>query len=52
MRDRNAPFFRPDVSGYDCPPDLEELMQRCWSDNPDERPTFDNIRNIMRRTMK
>ena len=46
------PPFRPDISGYDCPPDLAELMNRCWDSNPDERPTFESIRIIIRRTMK
>ncbi|XP_065206670.1 atrial natriuretic peptide receptor 1 isoform X2 [Planococcus citri] len=46
------PAFRPDVSGYDCPEDLLELMNKCWADNFEERPSFENIRDLIRRTMK
>lgn len=46
------PAFRPDISGYDCPEDLLELMNKCWADNFDERPSFENIRDLIRRTMK
>lgn len=49
---RENPPFRPDVSGRDCPDDLLELMERCWADIPDERPSFEIIRGIIRRIMK
>ena len=26
-----------------CPAEVKELMQDCWKQNPDERPTFANI---------
>lgn len=52
VQSRNFPYFRPDISGYDCPENLAELMRKCWSDNAEERPTFDNIRDTIRRTMK
>ncbi|XP_050297580.1 atrial natriuretic peptide receptor 1 isoform X1 [Anthonomus grandis grandis] len=49
---RENPPFRPAVSQGDCPEELLELMERCWNDNPEDRPTFDSIRlnlkNIMR----
>ncbi|XP_054277953.1 atrial natriuretic peptide receptor 1-like [Macrosteles quadrilineatus] len=47
-----TPPFRPDISNRDCPDDLLELMERCWADNPDERPTFEIIRGIIRKIMK
>lgn len=52
VQSRSFPLFRPDLSGYDCPEDLAELMRKCWTDVADERPTFDNIRDTIRRTMK
>lgn len=45
---RETPSFRPVVGNRDCPEELTELMERCWSDNPDERPTFEMIRSIIR----
>ncbi|XP_050541840.1 atrial natriuretic peptide receptor 1 isoform X2 [Daktulosphaira vitifoliae] len=45
---REEPYFRPDISGHDCPEQLSELMQRCWNDTPEERPGFDIMRSIVR----
>jgi atrial natriuretic peptide receptor A len=45
---RETPPFRPVVGNRDCPEELTELMERSWSDNPDERPTFEMIRSIIR----
>ncbi len=44
------PFVAPDTTV--CPPDLMDLMEKCWSDNPDERPTFANIRSEIAMMMK
>lgn len=52
VKNRKNPIFRPDISGHDCPEDLSELMNKCWADNCDERPSFENIRDTIRRTMK
>ncbi|KAI4466754.1 guanylyl cyclase [Holotrichia oblita] len=40
------------VGRTDCPEDLLDLMERCWSDNPEERPTFEAIRGTVRCIMK
>ncbi|XP_069678523.1 atrial natriuretic peptide receptor 1 isoform X2 [Periplaneta americana] len=45
---RENPPFRPVVGNRDCPEELTELMERCWADNPDDRPTFETIRGIIR----
>eukprot|EP01116_Phalansterium_solitarium_P020142 TRINITY_DN5855_c1_g1_i1.p1 TRINITY_DN5855_c1_g1~~TRINITY_DN5855_c1_g1_i1.p1 ORF type:complete len:334 (-),score=89.64 TRINITY_DN5855_c1_g1_i1:306-1307(-) len=31
----------------DCPPDLYKLMLRCWDHNPAQRPTFDEIKEVL-----
>lgn len=49
---RESPAFRPAVERRDCPDDLIELMQRCWADNPEERPAFETIRANIRLIMK
>ncbi|XP_052866274.1 atrial natriuretic peptide receptor 1 [Anopheles cruzii] len=47
-----SPPFRPFVGQRDCPPDLLDLMEKCWSDSPDSRPTFSGIRSSVRLIMK
>ncbi|RZC42287.1 Pkinase Tyr and/or ANF receptor domain containing protein [Asbolus verrucosus] len=49
---RENPPFRPAVSRWDCPEDLVELMERCWSDNPEDRPTFETLKITLRGIMK
>lgn len=49
---QEKPPFRPCLAGHDYPPDLLELMEKCWADNPDERPTFSSIRSTIRDIMK
>ncbi|XP_075215398.1 atrial natriuretic peptide receptor 1 [Lycorma delicatula] len=49
---KENPPFRPDISGRDCPDDLLDLMERCWTDSPEERPSFEVIRGIIHRIMK
>lgn len=46
------PPFRPFVGERDCPPDLLELMEKCWNDIPDERPSFANIKTTVGGIMK
>ncbi|XP_055856918.1 atrial natriuretic peptide receptor 1 [Episyrphus balteatus] len=44
--------FRPFVGQRDCPPDVLDLMSKCWADNPDDRPAFVTIRSTVRLIMK
>ena len=34
--------MRPTIP-YDCPPRYKKLMERCWSDDPSNRPDFQEI---------
>ncbi|EDS26635.1 conserved hypothetical protein [Culex quinquefasciatus] len=47
-----SPAFRPFVGQRDCPPDLLDLMEKCWSDSPDDRLTFAQIRSTVKLIMK
>jgi hypothetical protein len=49
---RENPPFRPVVGTRDCPEELTELMERCWLDSPEDRPTFEMIRSIIRNIRK
>ncbi|ERL91754.1 hypothetical protein D910_09080 [Dendroctonus ponderosae] len=40
---RENPPFRPAVSQRDCPEELLDLMERCWNDNPEDRPAFERM---------
>lgn len=44
--------FRPFIGQRDCPPDVLDLMEKCWADNPEDRPAFVAIRSTMRGIMK
>ena len=39
--------MRPEISG-DIPPAYRDLIERCWSQQPENRPTFDDIVNELR----
>ncbi|XP_050326322.1 atrial natriuretic peptide receptor 1 [Bactrocera neohumeralis] len=47
-----SPPFRPFVGQLDCPPDVLDLMEKCWADNPEDRPAFATIRSTVRLIMK
>lgn len=38
--------LRPSIPTV-CPEGYAELMQRCWSDNPEERPDFNEVLQIL-----
>ena len=40
---RECPAHRPQVPQREAPADLLRLMERCWDDVIDARPTFDVI---------
>ncbi|CAM9587396.1 unnamed protein product [Ectocarpus sp. 12 AP-2014] len=39
---------RPTVPRGDCPHEISSLMCRCWSENPQQRPAFGEIEEILR----
>ncbi|XP_077563675.1 atrial natriuretic peptide receptor 1-like isoform X4 [Haemaphysalis longicornis] len=42
------PPFRPVVEKDACITELHQLMTRCWSEDPDDRPSFNQIKILMR----
>ena len=47
-----SPPFRPEVAQKDCPADVLSLMEKCWHEIPEERPTFQTIRGTIRGIMR
>ncbi|XP_060057432.1 atrial natriuretic peptide receptor 1 isoform X1 [Erinaceus europaeus] len=43
------PPFRPSLALQSHPEGLGQLMQRCWAEDPQERPPFQQIRLLLRR---
>lgn len=52
VESHESPPFRPFVGQRDCPPDVLDLMEKCWADHPDDRPAFGAIRSTVRLIMK
>lgn len=47
-----TPPFRPEVAQKECPADILSLMEKCWNEVPEERPTFHVVRGTIRGIMK
>ncbi|XP_055344055.1 atrial natriuretic peptide receptor 2-like [Paramacrobiotus metropolitanus] len=45
----SVPPLRPPVPSVACNPRIYSLMENCWEENPDERPTFSRIRSTVNR---
>uniref|UniRef100_A0A183SFY8 Guanylate cyclase n=1 Tax=Schistocephalus solidus TaxID=70667 RepID=A0A183SFY8_SCHSO len=43
------PIFRPDISDVDAPPVYKEVMEMAWAENPDNRPTFQELQDKMKK---
>uniref|UniRef100_A0A4W6DC41 Guanylate cyclase n=1 Tax=Lates calcarifer TaxID=8187 RepID=A0A4W6DC41_LATCA len=46
------PCLRPTVDPQSHSPELGQLMQRCWAEEPTERPEFNHIRLLLRKQNK
>ncbi|XP_013884004.1 atrial natriuretic peptide receptor 1 isoform X2 [Austrofundulus limnaeus] len=46
------PCLRPTVDPQSHSPELGQLMQRCWAEEPTERPDFNHIRLLLRKHNK
>ncbi|KAH7645122.1 guanylate cyclase c-like protein 2 [Dermatophagoides farinae] len=44
--------YRPNVDQRECAPELIELLQQCWDENPQNRPTISTIRTQIRKLSK
>ncbi|KAL6109862.1 npr1 [Pungitius sinensis] len=46
------PCLRPTVDPQNHSPELGQLMQRCWAEEPTERPEFNHVRLLLRKQNK
>ena len=37
---------------FECPPVLSELIEKCWSDEPSKRPSFDHIHHVLNKFLQ
>ncbi|GLV34372.1 uncharacterized protein CBL_00299 [Carabus blaptoides fortunei] len=44
--------LRPHIEGTIVEDDVQALMQRCWNENPSERPEFSSLKNIIKKLNK
>ena len=44
------PPIRPRVPRQGCPVFLHDLMDQCWHEDPDQRPTFVRVQDILRKS--
>lgn len=49
VRQGDVPLLRPSVCFHSHSEELGVLMQRCWSEEPSERPDFNNIKILLRK---
>ncbi|XP_067133555.1 atrial natriuretic peptide receptor 1-like [Centruroides vittatus] len=47
-----TPPFRPELSPEDATSDILDLMRRCWAEQPDDRPTFQEIKSQLKQITK
>ncbi len=49
---KSGSLLRPSISAGECSAEIGQLMKRCWHEDPNERPDFTDIRQVMRRINK
>lgn len=50
VREVETPPYRPELNlvKSDMHPKIESIMQRCWAENPCDRPSFDEVNRIVK----
>jgi len=55
IKDDRAPFYRPQFSEQDSAgvqPEILTLMKQCWTEEPSDRPSFDEIAKTLKKINK
>lgn len=48
VRNRSIPPCRPNIPLSSCTEEYKKLLEMCWNDNPDDRPSFSGILSKLR----
>ena len=43
-----SPPYRPEVGRDACSKRWHDLMDECWEEDPEKRPSFDRIKNLLK----
>ena len=55
IKGTHAPFYRPPLSPKDCEgvhPGILTLMKQCWAEEPNDRPSFDEVAKSLKTVNK
>ncbi|XP_070536704.1 atrial natriuretic peptide receptor 1-like isoform X6 [Ptychodera flava] len=52
VKNVETPPFRPVVNKDTCPPEIFQLMERCWAELPTNRPDLNELRSTVRKLNK
>ncbi|GIY26309.1 atrial natriuretic peptide receptor 1 [Caerostris darwini] len=52
IRMGGTPPYRPEIAQDECPPDMLDLIKKCWEETPDERPSFPEIKHKLKKITK
>ena len=44
-------LIRPRVPNSSCPPVIRDLLESCWDENPNIRPSFSKTRDLLNKQM-
>ncbi|XP_055346499.1 atrial natriuretic peptide receptor 1-like [Paramacrobiotus metropolitanus] len=51
VKQGNIPPFRPNVPKSACSSEIYQLMEHCWAERPIERPQFNKVRDLVKKTI-
>ena len=49
---KSGSLLRPSIEAGEFNIEIGQLMKRCWNEDPNERPDFNDIQKVMRRINK
>ena len=55
VKNGQRPYFRPTLDHLDdddCSEELANMIKKCWSEDPMERPDFHSLKTIIRKINK
>lgn len=47
----NTPYFRPEIPLESPANRIRDLLEKCWDENPDQRPSFSAVQGMFKRAV-